>query len=264
MNIDEENIYDQPAKSPKKLEYPPSDKRLRKHVREKAASTNESEEGKRSTGSLQSKSNKKTNSIERSDVLTKSITKDKHGAHRNTNVVHKDRKINEVTSHDKTSNDTKHKLAEKHSSERSHGKHKHGSAHGNPTTSSLEKAKEENYGSVGKKRYVEKREMETKLDDKQNSKRRDRSRSKDSHEAIPTSDQHQKTKKSAPSESDTSLKLDRNKRREYVINYDDKKGTVSSICQLKPGTSKRKIIHPERTKEMKLKTKSSDKSSLRK
>ncbi|XP_059054280.1 homeobox protein 2-like isoform X2 [Achroia grisella] len=41
------------------------------------------------------------------------------------------------------------------------------------------------------------------------------------------------------------------KRSEYVINYDDKKGTVSSICKIKSGhnSSKRKIVSSENNKE---------------
>ncbi|XP_031768160.2 uncharacterized protein MAL13P1.304 isoform X2 [Galleria mellonella] len=58
------------------------------------------------------------------------------------------------------------------------------------------------------------------------------------------------------------------KRSEYVINYDDKKGTVSSICKVKSGhsSSKKKSVsnekHKEITKEHKTKSKTLDKTPL--
>lgn len=56
------------------------------------------------------------------------------------------------------------------------------------------------------------------------------------------------------------------KRSEYVINYDDKNGTVSSVCKVKTGhsTSKRKSGTKESLTEMKLKNKTLDKTPLRK
>lgn len=61
-----------------------------------------------------------------------------------------------------------------------------------------------------------------------------------------------------------------NKHREYVINYDDKNGTVSSICKIKTGlgTPRRKKTSKEMLKENHkddaIKTKSVDKLALRK
>ncbi|KAM3963514.1 uncharacterized protein ACR2FA_002447 isoform 2-T2 [Aphomia sociella] len=59
------------------------------------------------------------------------------------------------------------------------------------------------------------------------------------------------------------------KRSEYVINYDDKKGTVSSVCKIKSGhgSSKRKTVSNEKNKETpkeyKTKNKMLDKTPLR-
>lgn len=61
----------------------------------------------------------------------------------------------------------------------------------------------------------------------------------------------------------------RSSRREYVINYDDKNGTVSSICKIRSGSASprrkkgAKEIVKEKFKEN-LKNKSSDKAALRK
>lgn len=237
---------------------------MRKHNREKGSSDNKTEDdqGSRPRGSLQSKSSKKTNSFDRANVVHKSgRDKDKHSSHQRTSSLHKEKERSDVTYGE-------HKVADKlkHSTENRQHRNNHRSALDNSLKKSLEKNKDERCDSVGKLKHVEKAKAETIFEDKNNSKRRDRSRSKDNHETKPEiiADRHHKTKKATLSESDASLKTDKNKRREYVINYDDKNGTVSSVCQLKPGTSKRKTLHPEKSKEIKMKTKSSDKSSLRK
>lgn len=57
----------------------------------------------------------------------------------------------------------------------------------------------------------------------------------------------------------------RSKRSEYVINYDDKKGTVSSICKVTgSGSSKKKKILKDSPKEYKDRNKTTEKISLRK
>lgn len=242
---------------------------MRKHNREKGSSDNKTEDdqGSRPRGSLQSKSSKNTNSFDRANVVHKSgRDKDKHSSHQRTSSLHKEKERSDVTYGDRAPGE--HKVADKlkHSTENRQHRNKHRSALDNSLKKSLEKNKDERCDSVGKLKHVEKAKPETIFEDKNNSKRRDRSRSKDNHETKPEiiADRHHKTKKATLSESDASLKTDKNKRREYVINYDDKNGTVSSVCQLKPGTSKRKTLHPEKSKEIKMKTKSSDKSSLRK
>lgn len=60
----------------------------------------------------------------------------------------------------------------------------------------------------------------------------------------------------------------KSKRSKYVINYDDKNGTVSSICKIKsgPGTYKRKLISVENkdAQESNTNNKSLNKIALRK
>lgn len=147
-----------------------------------------------------------------------------------------------------------------------------------PIQRSIPKSTSEESGEASRERSAKNRETSShrKLNsskDKINSMRENiKPQTKQDSDSSPHRSSHH-TKSNNEKEKDLSSKSNSNRsnrHREYVINYDDKNGTVSSICKIKPGigpprrkkTSKE--ILKENHKDNSMKNKTVDKIALRK
>ncbi|KAG7307250.1 hypothetical protein JYU34_007410 [Plutella xylostella] len=199
-------------------------------------------------GSIKSRSSKHTNSIDQhTESSRRKIEKSSTRSRKDNTSVSRDRKRSEIVLPTNEPDVIELRIAEKSPNKESrHYTHRERTHQ----LDTIEKLKDNKHGSYGRSSS---KGIDT-VDERTNSKRRERSKSRDKSErhldntkAADYNTQNKHTKRIE--DRDSTVKSDKNKRREYVINYDDKNGTVSSICKLKPG-AKRMSTHPEKIKEM--------------